>query len=277
MALVVIGACELAFPVYEVDSGPDATTDASLDTANDTAIDGPIDAAPDVTACNATGLIAFFPTDEGTGASFYDCVAGKVAILSGLYKWEVRDAGPGSPHASITFMENDAGDAGGAANVPQSLYTFPDGGTLALWLRVDEYTSASQVIITTRSLNAQTEGWSLVANGDNSLSFVMGAPIGNGGTVSGPSQYSWTHIAVVIQPGASITFYLDGMPLPAQQYDAGDNIGKYPNPLFFGQEENQGGGPLGGTNAHIFNGSIGEVRIYDVPLDPSEVMTLAQQ
>ncbi len=274
-ALAVMGACELALPVHEVDGGLDATI---ADVASDTPIDGPIDAGPDVTGCSAQGLIAFFPTTEEAGATFYDCVAGKVGILSGLYKWDVRDAGPGSPHPSITFMENDAGDASAYAQVAQTDYRFTaTGGTLALWLRVDRYTSVYQVILTTRSNNNLTEGWSLVANGNASLSFLMG-PNGGGATGSGPSPQVWAHVAVVIQPPtmpqATITVYVNGTAVASPLFDAGETSGN--NPLFFGQEESQGGGPTT-PGGRIFSGSVGEVRIYSRPLDQAEVMTLAQQ
>jgi len=277
--LAVMSACELALPVHEVDGGLDATMadvslDVSLDTASDTAVDGPVDAGPDATGCNAQGLVAFFPTTEGTGDMFYDCVAGKVGILTGLYKWDVRDAGGGSPRPSITFMENDAGDASAYAEVAQTTYYFgATGATLALWLRVDQYTAVSQVIVTTRGNNNLAEGWSLIANGDGSLSFLMG-PNGGGATAGGPSPHVWAHVAVVIQPGTTLSVYVNGALVAMPLFDAGESANG--NPLFFGQEESQGGGPLS-LPAHIFNGSVGEVRIYNRPLGQPEVMTLAQQ
>jgi hypothetical protein len=271
LCVALCAACSLLVPLDSL--GPDASvTDGSGDAVIDATTDvadaaADADAAlPDLTSCNALGLIAYYPMGEGEGGITYDCSPNHhFALLNGAYTWSTcGDAG------CLVFTENDAGDAGswGDDSDPAQLYDFPGSATVSLWIRVDRLTIKGENIVNKRAANNVKEGWVLGIDPSGRVSFFVFTAAATAPPIP---LNTWVHVAAVLHAGTDITVYVSGVQQGSTPTDAGV-VSNGNLHLFLAQYE-----AVSQANDQQFYGAMGDLRIFGRALDATEIAKLAGQ
>ncbi len=279
--LAVLGGCAL-FPSLEdlggdaavTEAGSDAPADAPAkdggadvsvaDALADVALDAPVDADAGP-SCGwpgpTTGLVAYYPFEEGQGSAVHDCAANH---LDGTFvqqaAWTTGKKGGG------IALSSSAGCVDLGAPPQFQLSTF----TVTAWLEISGLPSVgASGYVVGQAINADVSGWRVGTIQTDAGGFVQWDQTVSGThyrvAAAAPPLSSWHAMAMVFVPGGTTALYLDGAlassqpGFPAIAYDGAD--------MRIGCRSD-------GNNS--FNGVIDEVRIYDRALTSSEITSLAQ-
>lgn len=277
-----LASCGL-FPSLDGLTSGDASTGS--DAADAIAFDAPpsdapgpdVDAAPVVDAADAgdaatcgfagptTGLIAYYPFEEGSGSTIHDCSPnhydGTFVSQATNGNWTTGKKG------GAIFLQ---GSNNGCVDLGVHAAFQPTVLTMTAWINVTAYPSvgAASGYIVGQSFNADVDGWRVGSrNPDGGL--AIGWEHSSGGThyyidVPGTPIATWHHLAVTWING-TVQVFVDGTlgkstsALPPIPYDTA--------PLRIGCRADDANG---------FNGSIDEVRLYNRQLSNTEIASLAQ-
>lgn len=249
-------------------SGDGGGSDASDGAQGNDASDGaPIDT--DASTCGfpgpTTGLIAYYPFEEGQGNTIHDCSPnhfdGAFVSQTTGGNWTTGKKG------GAIFLQ---GTNNGCVDLGSHAAFQPTVLSVSAWVNVTAYPSVGGAsgYIVGQSFNADIDGWRFASrNGD------AGTALGWEHTTSSTRFYedvpgtptgTWHHLAVTFISG-NIQVFVDGVlgksstNLLAITYDTAHlRIG------------------CRADDANAFNGAIDEVRLYNRQLSPSEITSLAQ-
>jgi hypothetical protein len=282
LPLVGVAAC-LSFGDLEgndADSGADATTaDASdsgliVDTSTidtsfvvDTGPPGSGDGG--ILACNAFGLVAYYPMTEGAGTTTTDCFQGLQGTFAaddgGAVSWGTR----GDSGSSLEFT----GDGYVMLGVrPQ--FQLPGPFTITGWLRVDT-TPTNYISLFYNFAAPQLTGVELASSPTNATYLQMGF----GTTLAEVSfpmlpAHTWEHLAATYTPGVGIALFYNGISVAAATMT--EDGGAIPDAGFASNTGRQS--RLGATFANSYwSGGIDDVRLFSRVLTDTEIKTLASQ
>ena len=221
--------------------------------------------ATDAATCGfpgpTTGLVAYYPFEEGSGTTVHDCSPNHLdgTFVTSTGSWTTGKKGGGllvqSPNGCVDFGTN-------AAFQPAAL-------TLAVWVDVATYpTGTSSGYVAGQSMNADVDGWRFgsrtsdagVALGWDhtvgSTHFVLDAP--------GPATGTWHHFAITFD-GSTLQIFVDGA--LSKSATGLSKISYDTSPFRVGCRAD-------GNN--VFAGSLDEVRFYSRVLTQNEITSLAQ-
>lgn len=239
----------------------DADADAgAADSGND---------AGDAATCGfpgpTTGLIAYYPFEEGQGSTVHDCSPnhfdGTFVSQTNTGNWTTGKKG------GAIFLQ---GTTNGCVDFGTHSAFQPTVISMTAWVNVAAYPGVGTAsgYVVGQSFNADTDGWRFGArNPDGGV--ALGWEHTTGGThffedVAGTPIGAWHHIAVTFTSG-TMQIFVDGAltknatALSPITYDTA--------PLRIGCRAD---------NANAFNGSIDEVRLYNRQLTLTEISSLAQ-
>lgn len=279
-----IASCALFPSLDDLTRGDASTADVSASDApvsDAAAIDADADAAPatdgaseasdasDAATCGwpgpTTGLIAYYPFEEGQGNTIHDCSPnhydGTFVSQGTGGNWTTGKKG------GAIFLQ---GTNNGCVDFGVHAAFQPTVLSMTAWVNVTAYPTAGGAsgYIVGQSLNADVDGWRFASrNGDagtalgwehttSSTRFYVDIP----GTPTG----AWHHLAVTFING-TMQVFLDGAlaktstNLLSITYDTA--------PLRIGCRAD---------DANAFNGTIDEVRLYNRQLSSAEITSLAQ-
>lgn len=245
-------------------SGPDATpsAEASAPAPTDAAVDAgnAADAADAGSPCDAVGLVAYFPMNEGTGNLTRDCrdrFGANFGGAPGELAWTTRPSGG----SAVEFK----GSAPLAIGTPAEL-DLTGAITIAGWIRYDTKPSAYTAVFWNF---ANGTGYELTMDASGSLYFQVEATTGTVmQTFTSFPVGGWRHVAAVLDPGVRIEVYLDGV-------SAGLRTANVPLSVKPGTGNTKAIGVLGSIGSS-WTGAIDDVRIYSRALSSSEIATLAK-
>lgn len=231
-----------------VTPGDGATSDASVD-------------ASALRGCDAPGLLAYWPMDEGQGGVASECAGRYPATLTGVTSWTTR-----AGRAAVAFA-----GAGYLALGDQKALDAPGPKTVAGWMRS---TSAPAGYAALFWGYTPPVGYEIVLDGSGLLYANVG--LGNAGNVSAVfgtlAAFDWRHVAFVFEPGVRLEVYLDGVSVGKATTLEGDG-GALPD-----------SGPAPGGNALSmgvvyggkWEGAVDDVRIFGRALSAAEIAVLAK-
>jgi len=214
-----------------------------------------------------TGLVGYYPLDEGTGTVAYD--------LSG-------NGHDGTLHSGITWITPGYIGGGinnaGTANSRIELGTWnPAAGTgqlsLAMWIRWSGSTNTYQGLLGKRNAWPSTTPWQFQVRPENGGTFRLetgSVAIVSPNNTLGPLVDTWVHVAATFD-GATARLYLNGVQV------ASGAFAFYPG----GEDSDMGiGSVTGGTGRdgydQTFSGDMDEVCMYNRSLSAEEVQLVME-
>jgi hypothetical protein len=231
-----------------------ATTDAPSG-SGDASTDAALDAAPVILSCNAPGLVAYWPMNEGSGTTVHDCKGGTDGMLGndGGVTWGTRDGGGSLEMMGggfVTFGTQPALEVSGQLTVAGFFRTdaLPTSYASLFW----DFANVKGYEVT---FSSKGELYAQVGDGTNSD--VVHFP--------GPVLGSWTHLAFVFVPGVSMTAFANGAmvaTIPASVQAIVPSTGEQRIGSLFGSD---------------WSGAISGVRIFSRALTQPEIAVLASQ
>jgi Concanavalin A-like lectin/glucanases superfamily len=264
-----VAACSLFTSLDGLNDADDAgsATDASSDVVTTDVVDAGTDAIAitdaqgGLLACDAEGLVAYWPLDEGSGSTAHDCHQGLDGIFGG-------DAGPhwGTRGSGIDLeFSNDAYVTFGVQGALQVAGPF----TVSGWFRPDNDPTDDTSIFWNFS-GGLFQGFEITLNSANNFYAQVGD--GTQSTIvpfNVPTLGAWVHAAFVYEPGVRFETFVNGA-----------SVGK--------TTVNSSGGPLLSATACThearlganysstsWTGGIDDVRIFSRALTASEIQQLA--
>ena len=208
--------------------------------------------------------IAYWRFDKSEG--------GKIRDASGRHRSGrlVRaDLAPGKLGQALRLGGTD-----GFVDVPD-LEPFAGDFTIAGWINPAPDGKGNRIIISKETCNVGAHQCRFYLTGDNRLGFMMSDARGPGIWPFQPAEpkvpaRAWSHVAVTCK-GTAFTLYLDGKKIGEKRADA---------PIRHRNRDSVkiGGVLTQGTQRIVqpFHGLIDELRIYNRPLPPSELESLAE-
>lgn len=242
------------------DAGADAPDPPGVDasTTDAASSDGASGCSP---GSVTDGLVAYYPLDEGQGATVRDCSGhghdGQVLRL-----------------ASTTWV---AGRRGGAVRVLSpdgcvdfgagSAFRFAGAFTAMAWIKVGTFPATGTAAILGRSFDLNVDGWRLDTTIVTEIGGVVATDGGSALYVGRENQPTgeWLHLAVVFVPNTKLEMYVDGAYAGRTTW-SGSLIESASTPFRIGCRADNGG---------FFDGTVDEVRVYDRALTPTEIALLS--
>lgn len=255
-------------PVGRVDGDAvDGPIDPRTDSGGGTDAPIGVDAKPDVylLGCGpppATGLLAYYRLDEGSGTTASDCVSGGAGPFGGAgAAWVTGRIGP----FALAFDGGGYVDIGGNAALAVS-----GAMSISAWVRIASFSTPGRVIA--KGGGPNDRGWSLNVETDGKPAFQLAvdATTGFGADAKNPIPTGrWKHLAGTYEPGVAVRIYVDGVQdnvvtaaVPGAQRvsPSAANLGR-----------------RGGDGCCGMIGEIDDIRVFNRVLTPTEVSSLAAQ
>lgn len=282
IALAIIGStpfaaisCSLFTPLDDLQSGKDSGSfvDTRIESSpTDTAtgdttspIDaGPIDSGLQLLSCNADGLVAYWPMNEGSGLTITDCTQNIMGLFQGTPApaWGTRADG-----GNLEF--SGSGNINISANTALQL-----GGPFTLdgWFRSDGAPPAGYASLFWSF--EQPAGFEITESFDGTLYAQVGVA---GDAIRAdftepPPTGVWEHLTAVFEPGVNLRVYVNGvMTQSVNTLESGDALPDEPAGL------NSDGPQMGPVfnSSSSWTGGIDEVRIFSRALTDDEILFLA--
>lgn len=193
------------------------------------------------------GLLAYYSFDDGTatdnsGNGYHGTIYGATRVVGGVFGSALAFNGQNAAVKTPANLEQSSSSA---------------GATLVAWVYPTSVSGGRHHVVS--SDNGGFD-WSILRDGDTWFVFT--------GEQSRSTNFKvdlnqWQHVAAVFTPTGEVKFYKNGqlMTMPYINFDASDNnIGIGHNPGY----------------GEYFSGTIDEVRIYNRPLDESEIQAFYQ-
>jgi hypothetical protein len=269
-----IAACSLFTSLDGLTSGSDAglETDASSDVAAADVVDASSEATANADAqdgglltCNADGLVAYWPLDEGSGSTAHDCHQGIDGVFGGDASrpaWGSRGSG-----SDLEFT-NDAYVTFGI----QSRLALTGPFTVAGWFRADNDPTDDTSLFWNFAGVGVEGGFEITLDSANNFYAQVGD--GTGSTIvafSVPPFGLWVHAAVVYEPGVRFETFINGASI-AKVIVSSDG-GALQNAAADSHEARLGAN----YSTTRWSGGVDDVRIFSRALDVSEIQQLAAQ
>jgi hypothetical protein len=245
-----------------VDARDDALADAAA--ANDAPAGDAADAGEAAATCGfagpTLGLLAYYPFEEGSGASVHDC---------------------GPHHVDGTLIAEDAGTwtkgvKGGALHVATPNGCVDLGAapalaaatmTVSLWVNIAAVPGAgSTAYFIGQAANADLAGWRLGVRSSGVFGWESSAN-GSSYFVDSPAAVAlnvWHHVAATFAPNDEVVLFIDGTSVTTVA--AVPPIAPVAVSMRIGCRSD---------NGNYLNGAIDELRLYDRVLSAAEITTLA--
>ncbi|MEO9234850.1 MAG: LamG domain-containing protein [Polyangiaceae bacterium] len=264
-------SCSLFTSLDGLQNGDDGGADSSLESsASDGSVDsstsppdaGAIDSGLALLSCDADGLVAYWPMDEGSGLTITDCHQGIVGLLQGATEptWGTRAGG-----ANVEF--SSPGNIGiGIETVLQLGGPF----TISGWFRSDAPPSAGGYASMFWSFDNQT-GFEVTHSSDGLLYAQIGfEDAAIRADFSQPPYGTWQHLTAVFEPGINLRVYVNGAIVQTMtMLENGDPL---PNVPAAPNNESMYIGPLFSST---WTGGVDDVRIFSRALSDDEIAFLA--
>ncbi|HEY1954146.1 MAG TPA: LamG domain-containing protein [Polyangiaceae bacterium] len=250
VAIAGVAACSLVTDVGDLRGDAAATPDASSD------------AAPSGIDCDADGLVAYWPLDEGAGITVADCKGLTNGKLAGAVGW-----GADNPTDGGHCLVFDGG--GGSVGFPSNGSALEIGApfTISLWVNADPSTGpANQDFAVRYTMNAPAWGVGLRVS-DDRIYFAQ-YPDAGGSSVLSLDTFppnAWNHVAAVFNSSFRATLYVNGFEEASST--AGGDILASSTPLLLGVSG------VGNTSLH---GRLAKVAFFARALSQSEVQAIFQ-
>ncbi|HVZ88724.1 MAG TPA: LamG domain-containing protein [Polyangia bacterium] len=203
-----------------------------------------------------TGLVAYWKLDEGGGTTLRDwSTTGNTATLAGGSTWTAASTTIGFDNAAAVAFDGASGSAASVASVA-SLPKANAAQSISVWAKLSSTTGTQTMVAMTASGSAIKLGISggAIAVSKSSATLIQAAA---------PSTGAW-HNIVFTSDGTNDKLYIDGTVTTgsAVAHDTAT-----PTAAF-----------LGGASATTenFNGSLDDVRVYNVTLTAAQVGQLAK-
>jgi hypothetical protein len=242
---------------------PDALPADAVTTAIDSA------GADTVAAVNATGLVGYWPLDDGTGSAQAgdrsgNGNAGSLAMVDATSGWKAG-------HAGSALEIPDTVGAGVMVKPSASLDGIRTGLTISAWVyRLTSIKERNLTVLSRQVGTASREVYSLAFQNDVMVIWLYAASpaseVNLRATRTAPLN-AWIHVATTWD-GKTVRLYQDGAEVGLLSY-AGP-MGASDKPVILGNNANSTGldQPLGGR--------LDEVRLYDRALSAAEIAALAK-
>jgi Concanavalin A-like lectin/glucanases superfamily len=263
-------SCSLFTSLDGLQNGDDGGADASLESsASDAAVDSPtspsdagaVDSGLALLSCNADGLIAYWPMDEGSGLTITDCHQGFVGLLQGATEptWGTRADG-----GNVEFS--------GAGNISIGIETALQLGgpfTIDGWFRSDGAPAGGFASMFWSFDNLA--GFEVTHSFDGTLYAQIGVDdAAIRADFSQPPYGTWQHLTAVFEPGINLRVYVNGVIM--QTTTVLENGDPLPNVPATPNNESMYMGPLFGS---AWVGGVDDVRIFSRALTDDEIAFLA--
>jgi hypothetical protein len=267
-----IASCSLFTSLDGLQGGTssDAAIDSfAIDAATNetsTVTDAALDASTGLLSCNADGLVAFWPFNEGTGGEVHDCHQGLQGVFSsGGVSWGKRGT-----DSALEF----SGGAGYVTLGSVAALQLPGPFTVAGWFRIDanpiNYTSlfwnydgdtlvGFEITTSPDGLTYAQVGF----GGENTQVYFSSLPLG-----------VWVHLAATFTPGVELRIFLNGANVGVTTTLASDggslaglSVAADDHDVRFGADDPDS----------TWTGGVDDVRVFSRVLTDLELQTLASQ
>ena len=261
-------SCSLFTSLDGLQNGDDGGADTSIESsAADVGVDsptsldaGPVDSGLALLSCNADGLVAYWPMDEGSGLTITDCHQGFVGVLQGGTEptWGTRADG-----GNVEFSSD--------GNIAISIETALQLGgpfTIDGWFRSDVAPSSYASMFW--SFDNMT-GFEVTHSSDGTLYSQIGfSDAAIRADFGQPPYGTWQHLTAVFEPGINLRVYVNGVIM--QTVTMLENGDPLPNVPAAPNNETMYMGPLFSAT---WTGGIDDVRIFARVLTDDEIAFLA--
>ena len=223
---------------------------------------------------SATGPIAHWKLDDGTGTTAIDAEGGHDGTLTNGPAWVAG-------HLGDALQFDNANDYVNLTSDAELTDIFDGGATVMAWIYPMGWGENGYGRIFDKSSSASStgDGWVIRMNTDNGgiINFGQGFTSGRGwwkipnGSIS---LNAWQHIAVAYDASSTANdpvIYLDGSPVAVTRVDSPSGSIRSDAAI------NLRLGNFAGGTSHTFDGTIDDARIYDRMLDAGEIATLAAE
>jgi len=214
-----------------------------------------------VSADVQTGLVAYYPLEEGEGSVAHNMAPGAAGTdgnFNGGYEWIEGKVG----NFSVKF------DGQWGTSVDCGTWNPSEATgqlTVAVWMRWEGFNDQWQGVVAKRDgWDENSTYWNIEIDRDTSnlgfFQYDSYPAFGTGTNV--PPERVWQHVAVTFD-GTTVTMYLDSVLIGSSTaFSFGPKADAH---LVFGAVE---------TGANPFNGTLDEVRIYDRALSADDIVEL---
>lgn len=266
-------SCSLFTSLDGLQNGDDASAvaDTSIESsASDGFVDAPksppdagaADSGLALLSCNADGLVAYWPMDEGSGLTINDCHQNIIGLLQGATEptWGHRADG-----GNVEFS-NPGNIQIGIESVLQLGGPFTIDG----WFRSDGAPSTGGYASLFWSFD-NDRGFEITHASDGTLYAQVGVDdAGIRADFSQPPYGTWQHLTAVFEPGINLRVYVNGAIVTSiTKLETGDPL---PNMPATPNNESMYLGPLFGAT---WSGGIDDLRIFSRALTDDEIAFLA--
>jgi hypothetical protein len=250
-------------------ASPDASTDDAAADASPVDSSTTSDAAPEAStgllSCNADGLVAYWPLDEGSGVTVHDCHQNlQGAFGTSAPTWGSRNSG-----SDLEFSSAPAYVTFGVVATLQ----LPGPFTVAGWFRVDTIPT-NYISLFWNYDGGSLTGFEITMAPDGSAYAQAGFGSGNiNAQFPTLPTHTWVHLAAVFTPNVELRIYLNGATTGASSTlnDGGSIAGLTVAPddhdARFGADDPDS----------TWTGGIDDVRMFSRALSATEIATLAAQ
>lgn len=220
-----------------------------------------------VSAINESGLVGYWPMDEGAGSSVYDASGnnnvGALTIGAGGTQTTTNQAWANGSPAMVSGGINFDGTDDYANFGNSSVLGMSDNITVIFWIRAPVNSSYQRAI----SKNSQTsQGWE-IQNSPNTANVAIRIDTTSSTNqlfyINGIINSVWHQVGFVIS-GGSVARYVDGSLQNTNSYAVGNGLSNTNN-FVVGASAVLGG---------YFNETIDDVRIYNRALSATEIKNL---
>ena len=243
-----------------------STAVAELHAAPGTALEDPVS--------GASGRVAYWDFDEGTGTTATDSENDLIGTLTRSASWV-----DGVDGSALQIVNDD--DSQLLLGAPDAL-NITGAVTVAAWVHPDGMSSYGVIAGIDQSGGASNDQYVLKTTGATSsyLSFQVTGAGGSAVSVSdtqsivdraSASEDGWIHVAGVFLPGEELLLYIDGVEVAqkATSLETMQSTLSEAVPFRIGKMTESSG--------YGFNGAIDQVAIYNIGLEASELIQLADR
>lgn len=261
------GSDDAGTDAASVDAAADASpTDSSSpsDAANPLVDAGPInDGDGGIYACNALGLVAYWPMDEGSGTIVHECHQGLNGFFAGDggVSWGNR--------ASGSNLEFDGGGYVSTGTRPE--LQLPGPFTIAGWFRADAKPSGYAALLWNFDSAGGNVGYEIVYTSGGALQAQLGFGFPVSVLFQSPTPNVWMHLAAVFEPGKDLIVYVNGITFSTLNTLV--DGGPFPDASILPNDRDTRFGPPFSGNS--FLGGVDDVRVFSRALSIDEIYALA--